>query len=107
MCVERSPGENCISNFTFISITEVINFSTGIQGILGLGPDDPSNGPSFVTSLYNLKVLSKSMFGLQLGELSDPSIKSQLTLGGYDDTRFKDPEDKKIYYYPNGNNPNL
>jgi len=35
-----------------------------IDGVIGLGPDDPSNGPSFIAELYNQGIISRKMFGI-------------------------------------------
>jgi hypothetical protein len=37
----------CVLNFRFLGVTNTQNISA-IDGIIGLAPDDPSNGPSFV-----------------------------------------------------------
>jgi hypothetical protein len=53
-----------------------------MDGMLGLAPDDPMNGPSFIATLYNQGIISSKIFGLLITQASVSS--STITMGGYD-----------------------
>jgi hypothetical protein len=38
-----------------------------MDGMIGLAPDDPANGPSFVAALYDSKIIDKKLFGFIFG----------------------------------------
>jgi hypothetical protein len=61
-----------------------------MDGVIGLAPDDPANGPSFIATLKNQGKVDDKMFGFMFG---DSSIESVITIGGYDKALFKDPKD--------------
>jgi Eukaryotic aspartyl protease len=54
--------------FTFFEITNVnkIALAKSYSGILGIAPDDPSNGPSFVATLKSQGQIRNKMIGLLL-----------------------------------------
>ncbi len=56
-----------------------------MDGMLGLGPDDPSNGPSFVAEIANQGIVTHKMFGLIMSQKGV----SEITFGGYDETWMK------------------
>ena len=85
----------CVKNFRFLAVTSVHPRLTPMDGMLGLGPDDPSNGPSYVAALYNDGKIGRKMFGLAYGK----NLKSQVTFGGWDE-RFKRTVDDEIYFFP-------
>jgi hypothetical protein len=51
-----------------------------MSGAIGLAPDDPSNGPSFITALKQSGIISQSMFGFYLR----PSSNAAFMFGDYD-----------------------
>lgn len=53
-----------------------------MDGILGIAPDDPSNGPSFISSLMTGKVITSKVFGLLITPAAVTA--SAITIGGYD-----------------------
>lgn len=57
-----------------------------MEGVVGLAPDDPSNGPSFIQALKDSKLIDKAMFGMYLGKAAIQS--SYITYGGYDSTKM-------------------
>ena len=63
-----------------------------MDGVIGLAPDDPSNGPNFIATLKNQKVIDSKMFGIMLGNPT-LSLDSTITIGGYDDSQFKNLSD--------------
>lgn len=69
-----------------------------MDGVIGLAPDDPSNGPNFLASLYGKKLIDANMFGLMLTTI-DSQQASAITVGGYDKTQFKDLTKKEISWY--------
>ncbi len=58
-----------------------------MDGVIGLAPDDISNGPSFISTLKDQGVIDKKMFGLMITQLNQ-NQDSTITIGGYDDTQF-------------------
>jgi hypothetical protein len=50
--------------------------NTVFEGIIGLAPDDPSNGPSIVNALYNANMIAKRVFGITLGTIDNFNSKS-------------------------------
>eukprot|EP00347_Sterkiella_histriomuscorum_P017229 403350189 len=94
----------CVKNFRFLAVTDIPQEKgkpalTPMDGMLGLGPDDPANGPSFVAALYNEQKIGRKMFGLAYGK----QLKSQITFGGWDET-FKRSIEDEIYFFPQTNN---
>jgi acetamidase/formamidase len=81
--VEKSKW--CAVNFRFLSVTDVKSSMAPMDGVLGLAPDDPSNGPSFIATLFNQGTIDKKMLGLMLTQSSSGQI-SSIVLGGYDNT---------------------
>ncbi len=73
------------------------------DGVIGLAPDKIANGPSFLSSLYNLKIIDKLEIGARVS--SDGSY-SKLTLGGVDERGlfdFQTQDGKKWITYDNKN----
>jgi hypothetical protein len=56
---------------------------TPMQGLIGLAPDDPENGPSYVAALQTSGLIDKKEVGMIFGKDNTPS---ELTFGGYDDS---------------------
>ena len=69
-----------------------------MDGVIGLAPDDISNGPSFISTLKDQGVIDKKMFRLMITQLNQ-NQDSTITIGGYDDTQFQKYIDKDIYWY--------
>jgi len=46
-------GSVCAADFPFFVVTSQIGMIDGIDGILGLGPSNAANGPSYVEYLSN------------------------------------------------------
>lgn len=67
---------------------------TPLDGMLGLGPDDPSNGPSYVAALAEAGIVDRKIFGMVYGK----SLDSEITFGGWDETWMKTREED-IYYF--------
>lgn len=63
MCVMNSSSNSvCLREFEFFSVTELssaIFFDDVVSGELGLGMDLPSNGPSFVSSMYKAGIIDR------------------------------------------------
>ncbi|CDW78695.1 eukaryotic aspartyl protease family protein [Stylonychia lemnae] len=100
VCVADS-SKYCAKDFKFIAVTDINKVTSElakIDGVVGLGPDDPSNGPSFIAELYNQGVIGKKMFGIQVGF----NQKSEMMFGGWDDTWMK-TRGENIYFYPQSN----
>lgn len=51
VCISYS--KQCVDNFRFLAVTDMDPKMTQMQGLLGLAPDDPSNGPSYVAALWS------------------------------------------------------
>jgi hypothetical protein len=66
-----------------------------MDGMIGLAPDDPANGPSFVAALYDSKIIDKKLFGFIFGR---GTALSQVTFGGYDETLMYDKY-TQIHWY--------
>lgn len=69
-----------------------------IDGGIGLAPDDPRNGESFVTALQEQGVVSEKMFGLILGPSGQKKIPSTITIGGIDESHFINREQKVLWF---------
>jgi len=59
--------QTCVNPFRFISVTDLDPRIIPIDGMVGLAPDDPNNGPSFVAALYDNNMISQKMFGFTFG----------------------------------------
>jgi hypothetical protein len=73
-------NNTCVLNFRFLGVTNSQNISA-IDGIIGLAPDDPSNGPSFVAQLKTDGYIDKKMFGIGL---KTSSSNANITFGSVD-----------------------
>jgi hypothetical protein len=103
VCVyEGTKNKICVFNeFTFFEVTSMngIELSSNYSGILGLAPDNPSNGPSFITSMKNKGVISRRMLGMQI---NNSSLNSFVTYGGvtpsvmYHDSKT---QEIPVYFY--------
>lgn len=71
----------CANDFDFLAITSEQNFDW--DGILGLSPPAPSNGPSYIKALYDSGVISEytATFWLNLDSVGS----STATFGGVPD----------------------
>lgn len=60
-------NKTCVyTGFSFFEITSVTGPPLGnYDGILGLAPDDPNNGPSYITAMKDKNLISRKMLGLQ------------------------------------------
>lgn len=85
----------CVSDFRFLSVFSYDPRIIDMDGMAGLAPDDPANGPSFVAALYNAKLIEKKMFGFIFGK---GDKRNQITFGGYDKSLMKDA-DTKIHWF--------
>lgn len=56
-----------------------------MDGVIGLAPDDPTNGPSFIATLYNQGKIDKKMLGLMI-TTANSGKESSIVIGGYDNT---------------------
>ena len=56
-----------------------------IDGVIGLAPDDPTNGPSFIATLASQGKIDKKMVGLMLTQIGQ-NQESSIVIGGYDNT---------------------
>lgn len=74
-----------MSAFRFLALTDIDPKLTPMDGMLGLGPDDPSNGPSFVAEIANQGIVTNKMFGLIMSKTGV----SEITFGGYDESWMK------------------
>lgn len=62
---EKTP--TCLlKGFTFFEITSMkdINLTTSYSGILGIAPDDPTNGPSFLAKLKTDNYINEKVLAL-------------------------------------------
>jgi hypothetical protein len=66
VCIGTSHG-NCVDGFRFLSVTDVDPNIIPLDGMIGLAPDDPSNGPSYIASLKDAGMIDKKQFGLMIG----------------------------------------
>ena len=67
------------------------------SGILGMAPDDPQNGPSFVGKLKSDGVISQKTVGLQINKYPTPSY---VTIGGVSSNLMYNISDTQpVYYY--------
>lgn len=101
VCIGNTPSDsnaNCVKQFRFLSVTDIAPYLTPMDGMLGLGPDDPSNGPSYVAALYESGVIGRKMFGLKFGTADN----SMITFGGWDETQLKSLDDP-INFFPQTN----
>lgn len=88
----------CAEKFRFLSVTDVKEAMTAMDGVIGLAPDDPSNGPSFIATLFDQGKIDKKMLGIMITEASSGK-ESSIVLGGYDDTQWKDYTNKDMRWY--------
>jgi hypothetical protein len=52
---------------------------------MGVAPDDPMNGPSFVAKLYNAGIIAQKTVGLQVNKYPTPSY---VTVGGFSENQM-------------------
>lgn len=65
VCVQ-DQNKYCVKNFRFLDILKVKSQMAPMDGVIGLAPDDPSNGPSFIATLADQGKIDKKMVGLLL-----------------------------------------
>ena len=58
-------AQHCVDDFPFLSIAESENL-TNLDGFIGLAPDDPSNGESFVGYLKKAGRIDKKFVAINL-----------------------------------------
>ena len=81
-CVESTSGSNiCASDFEFFLITWARGFE-GLDGILGMGPPNPDNGPSYVQALFTQGQIAEEVATFQINLTGTAS---SVTLGGIPD----------------------
>ena len=80
-----------MTNFRFLVVDSAKNFAK-LDGIIGLAPDDLSNGPSFLAELYNQKIIDKKLISI---DLNYPPGTSRITFGGIN----SDVDESQIKYY--------
>lgn len=97
VCV-ADKDKYCVKDFRFISVISMHKDFTPLDGMLGLAPDDPSNGPSYISALVEQGIVSKKIFGLVYGK----SLDSEITLGGWDETWMKSRDDD-IHFFDQTN----
>lgn len=68
-----------------------------LDGLIGLAPDDPTNGPSFASELHSQDVVDSKIVSI---DLNYPPGYSRITFGGIDD----DVDEDQIRYYDQINN---
>ena len=71
VCVNNkaNPSTPCVPDFDFFEITNETKSRyniSGSEGVLGLAPDKDDNGPSFLSKLYELKMISYLSIGLSI-----------------------------------------
>ena len=57
-----------------------------MDGVVGLAPDDPTNGPSYIVAMKTAGLIDNAMFGFLIGE--SYAINSTITFGGYDTSKL-------------------
>eukprot|EP00347_Sterkiella_histriomuscorum_P017906 403347527 len=88
----------CADKFRFLTVTDVLDSMTPMDGVIGLAPDDQYNGPSFIATLFEQKKIDKKMLGIMITTV-DSGKESSIVLGGYDDTQWKDYTNKDLRWY--------
>ena len=80
--VTGTDSKLCATNvFTFFEVTSTdLSLSAYTTGILGIAPDDPSNGPSFIALLYENRIIAQKMLGMLISKQPKASY---VTFGGY------------------------
>lgn len=84
---QTKTDQTCVKDFRFLSVFSYDPRIIDMDGMAGLAPDDPANGPSFVAALYNAKIIEKKMFGFIFGK---GTRRNQITFGGYDKSLMKE-----------------
>ena len=69
----------CVSNFEFFKITQETGLYK-VNGILGLAPDEPKTGSSFIGAMRNQELIDEEIATFWL---NDKSIGSKVTFGGF------------------------
>ncbi len=80
--VLADQSEVCLDNkHTFFEVTgfQHLSLSSSYSGIIGLAPDDPANGPSFIAKLKNEGKITEKKIGMQINRAP---AKSYVTIGG-------------------------
>ena len=82
VCLDSDPGSNtCPSDFEFFLITLAFGFQ-GLDGILGMSPPNPDNGPSYVQTLYSQGKIAEEVATFQINLRGTTS---SVTFGGIPD----------------------
>lgn len=74
-----NQGQHCVKEFPFLSVAEADKLAA-LDGFVGLAPDDPSNGESFVGYLKNAGLIDKKMVAINLKKRPE---KSTAQFGGW------------------------
>jgi hypothetical protein len=94
-------NKTCVyTGFTFFEITSISGPKLGeYSGILGLAPDDPNNGPSYISAMKNSDLISRRMLGMQINR---DNLQSIVTYGGVTASMmWKDNSTQApVFYYP-------
>ena len=56
VCIE---SDLCAESFSFFSMESQTGLEPSISGILGFSPNAKDNGPSFISALFDQKIISK------------------------------------------------
>lgn len=81
---------SCINDFQFFAVTSISEsyfFDNLVQGELGLGIDQPDNGPSIISALSTAGIINKQLVAVHIDtglQSSDPLFNSRVTIGGYE-----------------------
>ena len=82
VCLSSDADQSlCATDFQFFLITYAHGL-TGVDGILGMSPSDPANGPSLMQALYDQGKIPDAVATFVI---NDPEQQSSVTLGGVPD----------------------
>ena len=82
VCLSSDADQSlCATDFQFFLITYAHGLN-GVDGILGMSPSDPANGPSLMQALYDQGKIPDAVATFVI---NDPEQQSSVTLGGVPD----------------------
>jgi hypothetical protein len=55
-CIGDS-SKKCVNGFRFLSVTDVDPRMIPMDGLIGLAPDDPENGPAYIPALKTAGII--------------------------------------------------
>ena len=86
VCLVKDNTNTCADDFGFFLVTEQQGL-TGLDGILGLSPNYPDNGPSFIGTLFKEGKIPAAVTAFNLSNaFYGATTQSTITFGGYDKT---------------------